>query len=539
MNGRATRLWPSFRRPLPVVRRGCGSTSAPAAPELKRRVSSSLALHPLLAEDLVERDQRAKLEQVGELLHLVMFALGLDDGEIYERELDFVLDRRFLLTTHSVWWNPRATRQLRAGVAEVLAKGTDYLLWALADDIIDAYFPILDGLGDEIDDLEDQVVARSDRALLERLFDLKRQLIQVRRVTSPQREMFNILSSREDSFVSEETRLYYRDAYDHLIRLTDELDTYRELASATLEAYLSTVNNNLSLIMKRLTGVTVVVAGIGAVAGIFGMSEAQNAFRLDEGPGLLDRYRRQPAPGRGRGLRSCAGSTGSSGSRPAEPSAGSRVAVLVLQSGASGQTLPLPGGCESAADAASTPIGWATTWSLVDDSNGPSDVCSHSWSVVAESGAASEADRRRRGGCTSRDLVDVALVVVRVDLDPHADHRRAVVHHRAVSAAAGTCSSERGRRGMWPGAGPGSRVACRGTRYSAALQSGNCSLGGEETTGRSMPSAGTTTRVAIDATGDVLPEGATDVNGGRLYRATDSDGAAVAVVAGAAAAGWR
>jgi magnesium transporter len=98
--------------------------------------------------------------------------------------------------------------------------------------------------------------------------------------------MFNALSSREDKFISVENRLYFRDAYDHLIRLTDELDTYRELASATLEAYLSTVNNNLSSIMKRLTGVTVVVAGIGAVGGIFGMSEAQSAFRLDEGPGF-------------------------------------------------------------------------------------------------------------------------------------------------------------------------------------------------------------------------------------------------------------
>jgi magnesium transporter len=141
-------------------------------------------------------------------------------------------------------------------------------------------------MGDEIDDLEDRVVARADRSLLERLFDLKRQLIQIRRVTSPQREMFNALSSREDRFITTEDRLYFRDAYDHLIRLTDELDTYRELASATLEAYLSTVNNNLSLIMKRLTGVTVVVAGIGAIGGIFGMSEAQYAFRLDEGPGF-------------------------------------------------------------------------------------------------------------------------------------------------------------------------------------------------------------------------------------------------------------
>ena len=292
LQSRALREWEGEAAiaeiPKALTRRGarlwidvCG-----AGPDLKGRISQLLGLHPLLIEDIAERDQRAKLEQVGDLLHAVMFSLGFEDGQIYERELDFVLGERFLLSNHSVWWNPRATRHLHAGAADVLAKGTGHLLWALADDVIDSYFPILDQMGDEIDDLEDRVVSRADRSLLERLFDLKRQLIQIRRVTSPQREMFNALSSREDRIISPEDRLYFRDAYDHLIRLTDELDTYRELASATLEAYLSTVNNNLSLIMKRLTGVTVVVAGVGAVGGIFGMSEAQTAFRLDEGPGF-------------------------------------------------------------------------------------------------------------------------------------------------------------------------------------------------------------------------------------------------------------
>jgi magnesium transporter len=253
---------------------------------MKIKVATILGFHPLLAEDIAERDQRAKLEQVGDLLHVVLFSLGFDKGEMFERELDFVLGARFLLTNHSHWWDPRKTRHLRPGPADVLAKGPDHLLWALSDDVIDQYFPLLDQLGDEIDDLEDKVVTSPDRELLERLFVLKRQLIQIRRVTSPQREMFNVLSSREEKIISVDERLYFRDAYDHLIRLTDELDTYRELASATLETYLSTVNNNLSLIMKRLTGVTVVVAGVGAIGGIFGMSEAQAAFRGDEGPGF-------------------------------------------------------------------------------------------------------------------------------------------------------------------------------------------------------------------------------------------------------------
>ena len=255
-------------------------------PGLLTEVSKILDLHPLLAEDLAERDQRAKIDQVGDLLHLVVFSLGFDDGTFYDRELDFVLGKRLLLSSHSHWWDPRATHHIRVGLADAMKRGPDFVLWALCDDIIDAYFPILDRLGDEIDALEDAVVAKADRALLERLFELKRELIQIRRITAPEREMFNVMSSREETQVSPENRLYFRDAYDHLIRLTDELDTYRELASATLETYLSTVNNNLSLIMKRLTGVTVVVAGIGAVGGIFGMSEAQAAFRLDEGPGF-------------------------------------------------------------------------------------------------------------------------------------------------------------------------------------------------------------------------------------------------------------
>ena len=259
----------------------CGASTS-----LLAEVSKILDLHPLLVEDLAERDQRAKIEQVGDLVHMVVFSLGFDDGKIYDRELDFVLGERFLLSSHSHWWDPRSTRHLRSGMDEALRRGPGHLLWALCDDTIDAYFPMLDRLGDEIDELEDEVVARADRALLERLFELKRALILIRRITAPEREMFNLLSSREEMGISADERLYFRDGYDHLIRLTDELDTYRELASATLETYLSTVNNNLSLIMKRLTGVTVVVAGIGAVGGIFGMSEAQSAFRLDEGPGF-------------------------------------------------------------------------------------------------------------------------------------------------------------------------------------------------------------------------------------------------------------
>jgi Mg2+ and Co2+ transporters len=115
---------------------------------------------------------------------------------------------------------------------------------------------------------------------------LKRELIQVRRAISPVREVFNQLTNRDEQLIDPDELVYYRDIYDHVIRLTDELDNYRELASATLDVYLTQVNNNLSVIMKRLTGVTVILAGIGAAAGVFGMSEAGSAFAGAEAGGF-------------------------------------------------------------------------------------------------------------------------------------------------------------------------------------------------------------------------------------------------------------
>ncbi|HEY6014418.1 MAG TPA: magnesium transporter CorA family protein, partial [Candidatus Limnocylindrales bacterium] len=192
----------------------------------------------------------------------------------------------YLLTVHAASWDPRDSNKLRSGIGPVLRRGPDHLLWALADDIVDGYFPFADRLGDAIDAVQDRVVQKATPEVLEQLFLLKRELIEVRRAVSPVREVFNQLTNRDITLIDEEELVYYRDIYDHIIRLTDELDNYRELASATLDVYLSTINNNLSIIMKRLTGVTVILAGIGAVAGIFGMSEAGTALGGSEAPGF-------------------------------------------------------------------------------------------------------------------------------------------------------------------------------------------------------------------------------------------------------------
>jgi magnesium transporter len=255
------------------------------SPELLGAVAAELGLHPLTVEDILEKNQRPKLELTDGFAHLVVFAVAWQ-RELLVEEIDIVVTSRFVLTAHTRFWDPHSAPHLREGIEPVLARGTDYLLWALLDHIVDDYYPVFDRIEDTIDDLEDRIVSRPERDTLDQLFSLKRQLVALRHVSSPQREVFNQLTNRVIPFISAEHVIYFRDIYDHAVHLSDEYDGFRELVTAALDVYLSTVNNNLSLIMKRLTGITVILAGIGAFAGIFGMSEAGAAFKLGEAPGF-------------------------------------------------------------------------------------------------------------------------------------------------------------------------------------------------------------------------------------------------------------
>ena len=254
-------------------------------PELVKAVARRLGLHPLLAEDVNERNERAKVQLVGEVIHVVAFVLERKDS-VQTHEVEFVLGKGFVLTVHDGGWIPSKAHQLGVGLGPVLERGADYLLWALVDSLVDGYFPVFDALGDEIDAVQDLTFGRPDRQTLEKLFSLKRELIRIRHVVTPSREVFAQLTSREFGLIAEANAFYFRDVYDHLIRLNDELDTFRELVANAMEIYLSTINNNLSTIMKRLTGVTAVLAGIGAIGGLFGMSEAAGAVSGAEGSGF-------------------------------------------------------------------------------------------------------------------------------------------------------------------------------------------------------------------------------------------------------------
>ena len=244
------------------------------------KLSSLFELHHLVAEDIIERNQRAKIVSWDDSLHVVMFALR-HDGDLAVAEIDMVLGRRFLITSHPPEWQPLdALGDGGRSVGALLGQGTDMLLYALIDPIVDGYFPVIDRISDDIDQLESDVVSGTSATVVERLFHVRRSLLQIRHLVSPEREILNQLSNRDIPLIDPSRRLYFRDVYDHTIRVTDELDTHRELANGVLDAHLSRVNNDLSEVMKRLTAITAVLAGVGAAAGIFGMSETASALGL-------------------------------------------------------------------------------------------------------------------------------------------------------------------------------------------------------------------------------------------------------------------
>jgi magnesium transporter len=253
--------------------------------ELIGAVARRLGLHHLIAEDITEKNARAKIELVGDLLHLVLFAVE-PGSEARTEEVDFVLGRGYLVSVHGTAWEPARAHQLRMGVGTILEKGPDQLLWALCDAIVDGYFPMFDRISDEIEQAQDQILGRPSPEALQNVFRLRRELIGMRHVLAPSREAFAQLTSREFPIISDASVLYFRDVYDHLIRLNEELDTHRDMISGTLDVYLTSINNNLSAIMKRLTGVTVILAGIGAIGGLFGMSEAAGALSGEVGSGF-------------------------------------------------------------------------------------------------------------------------------------------------------------------------------------------------------------------------------------------------------------
>ncbi|MDH4163686.1 MAG: magnesium/cobalt transporter CorA [Nitrospirota bacterium] len=241
------------------------------------RLGECFGLHKLVTEDLMSVVQRPKVEDFGDYLFIVLKMLTYDEKakKVVPEQVSLIVGQSFLLSFQEgvqgdVFQLIRD--RLRTGRGKIRKLGADYLAYSLLDALVDGYFLILEKLGDRIDALEDELMARPSRAIVEKLYHLKRELLFVHKAVWPLREVIARLQRRESALIRETTTPYLRDVYDHLAQVIDSVEIYREIMTEMLETYLSSVSNRLNEIMKVLTIIATIFMPLTFLAGVYGMN---------------------------------------------------------------------------------------------------------------------------------------------------------------------------------------------------------------------------------------------------------------------------
>jgi magnesium transporter len=257
------------------------SLEEPTNQEIHDVLVECFQFHPLAVEDCLSINyQPPKVDDFNDYLFIIVHALqpncAVDqlDKEFATIEFNAFLSQRYLVTVYrapampsvqAVWERLRRHHRL-------LAKGTDSVYYAILDYMIDEYLPLLDAMDYEIDQLEDEIFARPDPPLMQRVLVLKHSIVTLRRILAPQREVMNRLSRDEFPQIATDHRIYFRDLYDHLVRLQDLSEGTRDAIGGTLEAYLSVTSNRMNEIMKTLAIISTIFLPLSFVAGIYGMN---------------------------------------------------------------------------------------------------------------------------------------------------------------------------------------------------------------------------------------------------------------------------
>lgn len=222
---------------------------------------------------------RPKLREVDEnAFYLVMHGLTFDpqSEEAQTPKLDIIFRAGLLVTVHRnplPWLDDlRETARRREPTEHIMSQGVAYLLYIVLDTLVDTYFPALDAIDDVVDDLENVTVRDTSNAVQSRLFHMKREIAQVRRVIGPQVEVLNGLVTRTGSLVPRKVEHDFADVHDHMVRAFEILDSYRDLMSGLLDVYLTTVSNRLNEVMKQLTLIATIFLPITFVTGVFGQN---------------------------------------------------------------------------------------------------------------------------------------------------------------------------------------------------------------------------------------------------------------------------
>jgi magnesium transporter len=258
-----------------------------ATPDTLRALGRLLNLHSLALEDVVNKGQRAKLEEYDEQIFIVMHLPEMNlEGSLNTEQVSLFVGRGFLVSFCSALDDPfdPVRERLRKHIGRIRRRNSDYLLYALLDDIVDQAFPLLEQYGERIETLEDELLDHPSQKTLARIHQLRRELLLMRRMLWPQREVLGQLFREECACIEQDTRLYLRDCYDHTVQILDLLESYREMAASMLEVYLSSISNRLNETMRVLTIIATVFIPLTFIVGVYGMNfgDSNNPWAMPE-----------------------------------------------------------------------------------------------------------------------------------------------------------------------------------------------------------------------------------------------------------------
>lgn len=245
-------------------------------------------IHPLIVEDIVNSTQRPKVDVFDDYLYLVlrMHRFGEKGGEILSEQVSLVLGRNFLLTFQEKQGDTfdSVRNRIKNNKGKVRKMGADYLAYALIDSVIDSFFSVLERTGEEIEELEDELVSEPTPETLQKIHVLKREMILLRKSVWPLREVISALQREETEFITDAISVFIKDLYDHTIQIIDTVETFRDLIGGMLDIYLSSISNKMNEVMKVLTIFAALFIPLTFIAGIYGMNfnPAVSPFNMPE-----------------------------------------------------------------------------------------------------------------------------------------------------------------------------------------------------------------------------------------------------------------
>lgn len=242
--------------------------------DLIEAIGKKFNIHPLTLEDVANTNQRPKFEDYDNYVVAIMKMIHYDTI-MHSEQLSVVLMEGMVISFQEADGGDAfdlIRNRLRQGKGRIRKMGADYLAYALIDAVVDCYFNILEKIGDKIETLEEELIEAPSNSTMHQLHNMKREMIFVRKAVWPMRELVNNMERSETALIKSTTDIYLRDVHDHVIRVIDTVETYRDLLSGMMDIYLSSVSNKMNEVMKVLTIITTIFVPVTFIAGVYGMN---------------------------------------------------------------------------------------------------------------------------------------------------------------------------------------------------------------------------------------------------------------------------